>query len=79
MDDKLSEAIEKIINSISDRNSCLTKLAESRLSLMNGLSNMSINNGDDVNGNKEKWEIMKDQCEKIDSLIIKIASIKDNG
>lgn len=70
---KITELLQKLMDELSDRNSCLTVLAQSRLSLMQDLGRMSFNGGNDQNGNKEKWQQMKEQVEKIDQLIRDVA------
>ena len=65
---------EKILEQLSDRNSCLTNLAKSRLQIMQDIGKMSFNHENDQNGNWAKLKEMKEQAEKIDQLIRDISS-----
>jgi len=65
---------EKILSQLSDRNSCLTNLAKSRLQIMQDMGKMAFNHKNDLNGNWAKWEEMKEQLGKIDQLIRDVSS-----
>ena len=57
----------------------LNDLTESRKQLISELVKMGFNNGNDLNGVKEKWKEMKEQISIIDkhieSIIIKISVV----
>lgn len=66
---EIIELLDKLTDAISDRNSCLSNLAKSQIPLMEWLAKASINHGNDMNGNKEKYQMVKEQVERIDELI----------
>lgn len=75
---KLSaETIEAIAKIFDDRQSALTTLAKSRKELTDWLTRSAFNNGNDLNGVKEKWMVVIEQIQWIDKQMLKLAGIKD--
>ena len=72
METNNTELIKIVTEAISDRNSCLTKLAQARLEIITGMNNMALNDGNDYNGQKYKWNLLVAEAEKIDNLILQI-------
>lgn len=65
------ELLNKLVENISDRNSAMTRLAESQIPLMEWLSTASINpSGGDQNGNTTKYTMVKEQLDRIDKMLI---------
>lgn len=78
MEDKqIYDLFKQMMEQISDRNSCMTNLAKSRLSIMEDMGRMALNHGNDSNGNWAKWNEMKEQLDKIDELIIHLSNSKN--
>lgn len=74
MEDKqIYDLFKQMMEQVSDRNSCLTNLAKSRLSIMQDMGGMAFNHGNDLNGNWAKWKEMKEQLDKIDQLILTLS------
>lgn len=70
---EISKMLSEILEKISDKNSCLTQLAKSRLEIITAMGRMSFNDGNDANGNWAKLKELKEQATQIDSLILALS------
>jgi len=73
---EIEELLTKLLDQVSDRNSCLTNLAKARLEIVESMGRLSINDSNDNNGNRFKLSELKDQAKQIDELILKIVKSK---